>query len=370
MNTESYFSHDYAEARAKFLKAAEACDAKITSYENPALGPNGEKLTTDVAWLGPANAKKVIITISATHGVEGFAGSAIQSGWFETGEALKNLRPDMALLAIHANNPYGFAWLRRFNEDNIDVNRNFIDFDEKLPENKGYDELAKALCPTKWTFLVRTLTLLRIGIYKEIHGEPATQKATSHGQYHYPKGIFYGGSKPTLSRSNLFEILETALKNVEFAAVVDIHTGLGECAADEEICNLSKADSARINKAKEWYGLGCKSPELDGDKSVSGGVKGNCVRGIVEKFPDKMVTGISLEFGTQPALKALTAVRADTWLQFYGDQNSIKGREIKQQIRDAFYCDDPNWKNTIFEKGVEILNITCEKLSEVTKIPS
>ena len=102
MNTESYFSHDYAEARAKFLKAAEACDAKITSYENPALGPNGEKLTTDVAWLGPANAKKVIITISATHGVEGFAGSAIQSGWFETGEALKNLRPDMALLAIHA----------------------------------------------------------------------------------------------------------------------------------------------------------------------------------------------------------------------------------------------------------------------------
>ncbi|MEJ0064575.1 MAG: DUF2817 domain-containing protein [Caulobacteraceae bacterium] len=45
---------------------------------------------------------------------------------------------------IHAINPYGFAWLRRVTEENIDLNRNWIDFSQPPPANPGYDELADA----------------------------------------------------------------------------------------------------------------------------------------------------------------------------------------------------------------------------------
>ena len=69
------FSADYREARAKFLAAAEAAGVAVQSYRNPAAGPDGQPLYTDVARLGPAGAERVMVVASSTHGVEGFAGS-------------------------------------------------------------------------------------------------------------------------------------------------------------------------------------------------------------------------------------------------------------------------------------------------------
>ena len=57
---------------------------------------------------------------------------------------------DTALVLVHANNPHGFAHQRRVNEDNIDLNRNFIDFDAKTPESPEYAELHPALVPEAW----------------------------------------------------------------------------------------------------------------------------------------------------------------------------------------------------------------------------
>ena len=124
----AYFSADYTQARTKFLDAAKAAGARIEAYRNPSRGPEGSTLFTDTAWLGPMDAKRVLVTLSATHGVEGFCGSAVQSGSLAGGLA-NDLPSDTAFLSIHAINPYGFAWLRRVTEDNVDLNRNFIDFD-------------------------------------------------------------------------------------------------------------------------------------------------------------------------------------------------------------------------------------------------
>ena len=79
--------------------------------------------------------------ISGTHGVEGFAGSALQVGLLD--EGIQNeLSPESAVLMIHAINPYGMAHLRRFNEDNVDLNRNFRDHAKTPPENCAYQKLA------------------------------------------------------------------------------------------------------------------------------------------------------------------------------------------------------------------------------------
>ena len=76
----SAFSPDYWTARAKFREAARAAGAALTDHVNPAAAPPGHdgKLTTDVAVLGPADAGLVLLVNAGTHGVEGFAGSAIE----------------------------------------------------------------------------------------------------------------------------------------------------------------------------------------------------------------------------------------------------------------------------------------------------
>ena len=112
MSVDGYFSANYRAARARFLAAGRESGAAVESRQNPECGPGGEALFTDLAWLGPPAAERVLVTLSATHGVEGFCGSGVQTGWLESG-LYRELPSGVALLQIHAINPYGFAWLRR-----------------------------------------------------------------------------------------------------------------------------------------------------------------------------------------------------------------------------------------------------------------
>src|ERR1700730_13510751 len=86
MAVRDYFSGDYREARRKFRDAATRAGAALPIHINPnAKGPSGEVLDTDLARLGPRVASRVLLTISATHGAEGFCGSGAQVGSFEAG---------------------------------------------------------------------------------------------------------------------------------------------------------------------------------------------------------------------------------------------------------------------------------------------
>src|SRR5579862_4868516 len=145
------FSESYSEARTRFLEAATQNDAAISSYKYPSVGPDGEQLYVDVARIGPLQPELAIVVVSGTHGVEGFCGSACQTAWLagsghgETGETT-------SVYLVHALNPYGFAWLRRVTHENVDLNRNFIDFHrDRLPNNAEYSILSHILNPTDLT---------------------------------------------------------------------------------------------------------------------------------------------------------------------------------------------------------------------------
>ena len=93
-----------------------------------AKGPNGEDLSIDIGWFGSPQPRRAFVHSSGLHGVEGFAGSAIQLQWL-TG----NYQPpdDGAVVIVHVMNPFGMVWLRRVNENNVDLNYNFLAADEK-----------------------------------------------------------------------------------------------------------------------------------------------------------------------------------------------------------------------------------------------
>src|SRR5438128_436045 len=89
-----------------------------------AKGPRGEDLSVDVGWFGAAEPDHVLVHSSGIHGVEGFAGSAIQ---LQIIDALPAIAENAALVLVHVLNPYGMAWLRRVNEENVDLNRNCLE---------------------------------------------------------------------------------------------------------------------------------------------------------------------------------------------------------------------------------------------------
>jgi hypothetical protein len=147
------FSTSYAQARRRFRDAAARRDLVVESSVLDLPGVDGEELAVDVVRDGPADAARLLIVLSGVHGVEGYCGSAVQTGLLELGEPAQLLGAkahDTAALYIHALNPYGFSHSRRVTQENVDLNRNCIDFDVPLPVNAGYAEIHDLLLPTTW----------------------------------------------------------------------------------------------------------------------------------------------------------------------------------------------------------------------------
>src|SRR6187399_704066 len=140
------FAADYSEAREKFLAASRLAGATHHRYDNATKGPRGEHLSTDVARLGPEDASRIVMTISSTHGVEGYCGSGFQVDWL-AGIGAAGLPRDTAAVWVHAINPYGFAWTRRVTEEGNDLNRNYVDHSKLYPVNEGYLAIADYLIP-------------------------------------------------------------------------------------------------------------------------------------------------------------------------------------------------------------------------------
>ena len=346
----SYFAESYREARQKFLAAADRAGARLRAYEHPLTGPAGEGLYVDIASIGQEDASRVLLTCSATHGVEGFCGSACQIGWLEK-NGRDNLPSGVGLHFIHAINPYGFAWLRRVNEDNVDINRNFINFSSDLPDNAGWKELASAICPEQWDAASKTVFRATCNDFIERHSERAFVKAITSGQYTHADGVFYGGREPVWSHRVLQEFSEKSLKDAKRLAVIDFHTGLGPYGYGELICRHAP-ESRALAEARRWYGDSVTSPAMG--ESASPVASGNLRMAFADWLPETLVVAVGLEFGTHPEDKVFDAIRADNWLHLYGDLNSRAGRAIKADIRDMFYPETDDWMAMVYRRAVQV----------------
>src|SRR4051812_11246297 len=136
---ERYFPPDYRQGRKAFIAACEKAGIDSIARVHPsAKGPDGKPLFIDSAAIGPRGAKRALLLIAGTHGVEGYFGSGAETGLLSEGLSA----PDgVRIVLVHALNPFGFAWARRVNEENVDLNRNFVD-PAHPPNNPVYAPLA------------------------------------------------------------------------------------------------------------------------------------------------------------------------------------------------------------------------------------
>ncbi|MGP1256635.1 MAG: M14 family metallopeptidase [Kiloniellales bacterium] len=345
----SYFATSYAKARNLFSEAATTENATLGSTAHPLQGPDGEALATDLAWVGPRDAERLLITISATHGVEGYCGSGVQTGSLSTGR-YRNLPEGLAVLMIHAINPHGFAWTRRVTEDNVDLNRNFADFEAPLPVNPGYEDLHDVICPPSWDPETIERTFADLMGYAETHSMAALQQAVSGGQYAYADGVFYGGRGPTWSHRTLDAVLREHGARARKIAVIDYHTGLGPFGYGERICP-HPAGSAGRQRAEDWFSGDITS--TDDGSSSSAPLVGTNQNGIERALAHAEVTQIALEYGTQPLFEVLNSLRGDNWLHAHGDPVGTAAKPIKAEIRRCFYPGTPEWCRSVWDRAVE-----------------
>jgi hypothetical protein len=338
------FSQTYAEARTKFVAAATTRGLTLQSIAHPLPGRDGEALFLDAARFGASDARSLLIVSSGCHGVEGYCGSGAQAALLaDDGLHTTAAEAGIAILYLHALNPWGFSYGRRTTEDNVDLNRNWQDFAAApLPANPGYDALAHAIVPAQWPPSAENEAVLMA--YAQAHGPKALQAAVSSGQYTHPDGLFFGGHAPTWSRKAITDVLTEHAAACQKLAWIDLHSGLGPTGHSERILAAPQTEEV-MHRAQRWWGESVTS--TDDGTSTSAVVIGTVWTAALHCAPQAEYTGIALEFGTVPLDRMIGALRADQWAQNHPESDQGLRARIRVALREAFYMDTPEWKAAV-----------------------
>jgi Protein of unknown function (DUF2817) len=345
------FSRTYAEARGKFLSASLDAGACLTSYTLAGCrGVYDEVLSVDVACVGPANAERVIVLVSGTHGSEGLCGSAIQTLWLSR-QAASSAAVKSVL--VHAINPWGFSHSTRANEDNVDINRNFIADGEDFPRaNPTYDALVRVLHGDA-SEASRALALHRA--YKAHFDESGWDLENDiwRGQWHRADGMMYGGNSPAWSNRIFRQILRDHAGSAGRVGFIDWHTGVGQFG---EVVHLifDDRESADYRAAVKWWGLAANA-----DGSFKAGkvpaYRGLLCQAIRQELPFAEVAGAVIEFGTVDDFALFRADVLDRWLRHEG-KNHPDAKRLREACREAMVPRDVSWRRLVEERGPRLID--------------
>lgn len=343
------FSPDYAAARTRFHAAALRAGATLDTLPLAARGPHGELLATDIAWLGARRPRRVALHISGLHGVEAFAGSATQLALL----AAPPWRPaDGALVLVHVLNPFGMAWLRRANEHNVDLNRNFHPdggiWTGAPPLYRRLDALLNPAAPP-----ARDAFALRLAATGMRHGMRAVRQAIAHGQHRYPRGLFYGGAELQPGPRLFIDWLQSRLDTAETVFVIDMHTGLGPHAADTVIVEPGVGQAPR-----PALGRALQRP-LVGDQAHPAAytVRGSLGAALPRLLPGARVEFVLQEIGTWSPLRVIHALREENRWHHYGDGNP--GHPAKRRLLEALCPASPAWREAAVTLGADLVHRAC-----------
>lgn len=363
MNVVASFSSSYAQARGKFLAATVQANLRVTSHIHPLAGRDGEVLAMDVVLDGSPEADRLLIISSACHGVEGYCGSGVQvhalldEAWREQARS-----QGVAVLYVHALNPFGFSHLRRATHENVDLNRNFHDFSQPLPVNEAYRELHALLLPGHWPPDAENSAA--IARYVEAHGPLSFQAAVSRGQHEFPDGLFFGGTAPTWSNLTIRQVLGDHARTARKLAWIDLHTGLGPSGVGERIC-ACRDDAVALARARQWWDGQGATPvtSIYDGSSTSAFLTGLMWMSAYQECPQAQYTGIAMEYGTLPFADVNAALRAEHWLNNHPEASPALASPIKQQMMEAFYTDTVVWKEAIISQAREAMLQAVKGLS-------
>lgn len=341
----NFFSKSYKESRKKFLDEVNKHNLKLESYKNSNLGIDQEELSIDVCFINP-NQEKIFLITSGCHGIEGYAGSALQLFILKNLEKIQPYLKDrsITLMLVHALNPWGFSWGRRVTEEGVDLNRNFLNWDEPLPQNEKYDLLHDCFVPWVWPYEYADKQLHN---FISIYGNKAMQDLMTLGQYNHPTGLFYGGKEDTWSATQIKKILNSIVYANDLLWI-DIHTGLGTPGDAEILCGWE--DDILEEKSKLiFYNL--KVNNIGSDKSATSKMYGGMQQSFIKNFKNKNYIGILYEIGTVSPLMTARALRAEQTIWNNEAQKELHWfHSTRPFLRSAMYPEKTIWFDQVCAK--------------------
>ncbi|MDY7558959.1 DUF2817 domain-containing protein [Pseudomonas sp. 10B1] len=367
MRTDFPTRVSYRAQREQFLVAATAAGASLTQYSHPLPGPFGEPLSTDVAVLGDPSASRLLVAISGTHGVEGFYGSNCQAQWLQLLSG-RLLPADTAIVMIHLINPWGTAWLRRVNEDNIDLNRNHLDFNRPLPDNQAYAALHYIYACTELRGPLRERADALLDEQVQNHGWPRVMSIVEGGQHSHPDGLFYGGLSPSWSNTTLHAIIQNHLSNAKTVMCFDLHTGAGAYGHPMLLTIAERAYSALADAQAAydpWLYTLLTGAEHLSETGIAATATGYTSQALIDALPQVRLMPFVIECGTYPGNAVHRHLRDDQWLHLHGNPLDSVGREIKLGLLEQFYPSDKDWQELVWVRTRQIWERGLLKLSVI-----
>lgn len=339
-----YFSADYAQARARFCAATLEAGAALHALPIDAQGPCGEKLTIDIAWLGSRRPRRALLHTSGLHGVEAFAGSAVQLCLLHHPAAIPE---DCAMILVHVLNPYGMAWLRRTNESNVDLNRNFLSDEASWSGASGIyatiDPFLNPPSPPGFDFF-----RLRAAWHTLRHGFHPLQQAVAQGQYDFPRGLFFGGKRLEQGPSIYLDWITRNLSGAEYLFALDAHTGLGRWGRETLIV---KSGAGVTPPATLCAAL--QRPRIDtaGNGSTTYSIRGGMGDALPGCLPATRIDFLLQELGTYPPMHVFHALREENRWHYHGHDNGNLKHPAKLRLREALCPAAPAWRRQAVKLG-------------------
>lgn len=400
-----YFSMNYEEARNRFRQACEKAEAELVSLSIPdrKTAPDeslqeGPSLTIDIGILH-GDLPGLVVHTSGVHGIEGYIGSAVQLAYLEEKNlpTLPSKRPTIVL--VHAVNPFGMKYYRRTNENNVDLNRNALSSQEweiyassNHFNKKTYDFFSSFFNPPKPpTELLSEIEFWLSGTSKLLlYGLSTLRAAMVGGQFHEPKGIFYGGDKLEDSIVQLYEWFSTFLnsgsqsendnshdsallsRNFRKVTWIDVHTGLGEFGVDTLLTRehtelLPDRDiSAELQR---WFSESLSPFSGDSTKAQKVSEGYEKVRGFVPDYMESLFAReqdpllLIQEIGTIPSILVGKALILENMAYHYlPKEEAIKW--AKRTTLPAFYPQSSLWRERALQNGLRVLHNAVERSSQ------
>lgn len=359
----SPFASTYAQARELFARTAQAAGGHLTAISHPLPGPTGESLAIDLALLGPDDAHTVVVCLSGVHGAEGFAGSGAQVAWLQH-HAGGSLPDGVSMLFVHGVNPWGFAHGLRGTEDNIDINRNWLDHTQPHPQNPLYAEIHPHLCPPDMSRASVEKMLLAGGRFVERHGQWALEDAISRGQYTHPDGYHFGGTSLAWSTRELQKVVRERLATARRVAYVDFHSGPVGNGETIFLC-FSDEESVSRTRAAQWWGedaLAAQTVEKQwgSQRPTRSGIVFWGLEKMLEGQAD--VAGAVVEFCSARARSEARYIMRipmlERWLRFVGGLDAPEAPGYLMEIRDTYAPRRADWERRVAAGAIDVLDKT------------
>ena len=371
MNRSFSEAPSFTAQRERFIEAARGAGAALTEFVHPLRGPSGEILATDVALIGDPLAPKRFIVVSGTHGIEGYYGSDSQIAFLQSLQG-HSLPADVCVVMVHLINPWGTAWMRRVNEDNVDLNRNYLAFDKPLPDNARYEAFHEVYLCRDLDGPERRRADERLASEIERLGRTTVMSIIQAGQYAHADGLFFGGQHATWSNRTLRAVAQRFMQGAHTAMCLDLHTGAGAfghamlmAVAQQTYPALAKSQSI----FGPWLYTVITGPGETSDSGIAATATGYTSQALLDSLPGVDLMQLVIECGTYDNARGDSALRDDHWLHLYGDPQDAVGRRIKAALLEHFYPADNHWRELIHVRTRQIFDRGLEALKQIDLPP-